>query len=199
LSADSETREPARRDILPHLPHWSARKKMRSMSWPRPKTEWGLRKRVPPNSYVARSLHIGHRIVTLRLEREHMDIDALHSALLSLTVLAERIRSARDNAPAATGRRPHAFGQFVNSVERDLLIAKATLAPELGFPVCQCCWPPELFVIDTNGSALCPRSRKAASTKTRLKKPSRNGAFLRIPGKPRSSESFKRARKNRSV
>jgi hypothetical protein len=93
-----------------------------------------------------------------------MDIDALHSTLLSLTVLTEQIRSARDDVSAGTDSGQHAFGTFLGSVERDLLITKATLARELDFPVCQCCWPPELFVIDVNGSAFCPGSRKAAAT-----------------------------------
>lgn len=57
-----------------------------------------------------------------------MDIDALHSALLSLTILTEQIRSARDNVSAATEIGRHAFEEFLNSVERDLLITKATLA-----------------------------------------------------------------------
>lgn len=91
-----------------------------------------------------------------------MDIDALHSALLSLTVLTEQVRSARDNVSAAADSGLHAFEEFLDSVERELLITKATLAGELDFPVCQCCWPPELFVIDGNGSAYCPGSRKAA-------------------------------------
>jgi hypothetical protein len=89
-----------------------------------------------------------------------MDIDALHSALLSLTVLTEQIRSERDN------------------VERDLLITKATLARELDFPVCQCCWPPELFVIDVNGSAYCPASRKRAAI---------NGLSIKPPQRTRLS------------
>ena len=104
-----------------------------------------------------------------------MDIDALHSALLSLTVLTEQIGSARDNVSAATDGGVHAFGTFLNSVERDLLITKATLARELGFPVCQCCWPPELFVIDVNGSAYCPGSRKAAAITALSRKPSQRG------------------------
>ena len=100
-----------------------------------------------------------------------MDIDALHSALLSLTVLTEQIRSARDNISAATDCGLHAFEEFLNSVERDLLITKATLGRELGFPVCQCCWPPELFVIDVNGSAYCPGSRKASAINGLSRKP----------------------------
>ncbi len=87
-----------------------------------------------------------------------MDIDALHSALLSLTVLPEQIRSARDHVASANGG-PSAFGEFLNGMERDLRVAKATLARELGFPVCQCCWPPELMLFDGNGIACCPEGQ----------------------------------------
>lgn len=62
-----------------------------------------------------------------------MDIDALHSALVSLTVLPEQIRSARENISPATNGFGSDFGECLNSLERDLRIAKATLARELGF------------------------------------------------------------------
>lgn len=60
-----------------------------------------------------------------------MDIDALHSVLLSLTVLPEKIRSVREDVAAGNGRDPFAFGEFLDSLERDLRVAKATLAREL--------------------------------------------------------------------
>ena len=126
-----------------------------------------------------------------------MDIDALHSALLSLTVLTEQIRSARDTVSAAPDGGFHAFGNFLNSVERDLLVAKATLAGELGFPVCQCCWPPELFVIDANGGAYCPGSRKAAATNASLTKPSQSAVLSRAISKPRRVDSLRHAQKNK--
>jgi hypothetical protein len=131
------------------------------------------------------------------MESLRMDIDALHSALLSLTVLTEQIRSARDNISAATDCGLHAFEEFLNSVERDLLITKATLGRELGFPVCQCCWPPELFVINVNGSAYCPGSRKAAAINALSKKPSQGGPLLRVISKPRRVDRFERAQKNK--
>lgn len=126
-----------------------------------------------------------------------MDIDALHSALLSLTVLTEQIRSARDNVSATTDCGLHAFEAFLNSVERDLLITKATLARELGLPICQCCWPPELFVIEVNGSAYCPSARKAAATNALSRQPSQSAGLLPVISKPLRVDSFKRAQKNK--
>lgn len=130
------------------------------------------------------------------LESLRMDIDALHSALLSLTVLTEQIRSARDNVSAAADPGPQAFEEFLNSVERDLLITKATLARELDFPVCQCCWPPELFVIDVNGNAYCPGSRKAAAINGLSSKPPQRARLLRVISKPPRGDTFEGAQTN---
>ena len=103
---------------------------------------------------------------TWRRQSAGMDIDALHSALLSLTVLPEQIRSARDHVASANGG-PSAFGEFLSGMERDLRVAKATLARELGFPVCQCCWPPELMLFDGNGIACCPGGTRKGFVSTR--------------------------------
>jgi hypothetical protein len=89
-----------------------------------------------------------------------MDIDALHSALLSLTLLSEQIRSARESVSVAIGDAPSVFAELLNGLGRDLRIAKATLARELGFPVCHCCWPPEVMLADVDGQARCPASSK---------------------------------------
>ena len=89
-----------------------------------------------------------------------MDIDALHSALLSLTLLSEEIHSAREEITIATGGMPSVLGELLKGMERDLGIAKATLARELGFPVCRCCWPPEILVADRNAPAHCPVTQR---------------------------------------
>ena len=85
-----------------------------------------------------------------------MDIDALHSALLSLTVLPEQIRAARESVSACTLGDTSAIEEFLRGTERDLRIAKAALARELGFGVCHCCWPPELIMTDADGRIYCP-------------------------------------------
>ena len=83
-----------------------------------------------------------------------MDIDALHSTLLSITLLSEKIRAVRENHPPSNGTQS-AIGDFLEEVERDLRIAKATLAGELGFALCPRCWPPELVAIDLAGLRNC--------------------------------------------
>jgi hypothetical protein len=84
-----------------------------------------------------------------------MDIDALHSALLSITVVSEKLRSAREFLPV-TETLPAGLEKFLYEMERDLRLAKATLGGELGFSLCPRCWPPELATIDTNGRLNCP-------------------------------------------
>jgi hypothetical protein len=85
-----------------------------------------------------------------------MDIDALYSALLSITVVSEKIRAAREML-SATGATPGpGLGKFLCEVENDLRIAKATLGGELGFSLCPRCWPPELVATDHDGKLNCP-------------------------------------------
>ena len=84
-----------------------------------------------------------------------MDIDALHSTLLSITVLSEKVRIAREHLLAPERSRSE-IGTFLHEVDRDLRIAKATLAGELGFGFCPRCWPPELVAADLDGQINCP-------------------------------------------
>lgn len=81
-----------------------------------------------------------------------MDIDALHSALLSITLVADKLRSAREHFSA--GGDP--LAKSLQEAENDLRVAKATLAGELDFGLCPRCWPPEVVTIDTHGQLLCP-------------------------------------------
>jgi hypothetical protein len=90
-----------------------------------------------------------------------MDMDALHSALLSITVVSEKVRSAREMLPV-TGKVPADLGKFLYDMESDLRIAKATLAGELGFSLCPRCWPPELVATDLHGRLQCPACGKVA-------------------------------------
>jgi len=84
-----------------------------------------------------------------------MDIDALHSALLSIALVSEKLRSTRKSL-SASKRETIAMSEFFNDVEGDLGFAKATLAGELGFDLCPQCWPPELLVTDLSGRVNCP-------------------------------------------
>jgi hypothetical protein len=97
-----------------------------------------------------KSLHNGNRIVIEALKAVRMDIDALHSTLLSIALISEKLRSAREDLAAPDGTRP-ALGKFLDEVESDLRVAKATLAGELGFSLCPNCWPPVLVAIDLDG------------------------------------------------
>src|ERR671935_2871683 len=85
----------------------------------------------------------------------HMDIDALHSTLLSISLVSDKLRTARQNL-AANGHSRVDVGDLLDKAEGDLRVAKATLAWELGFRLCPHCWPPELITIDRSGRAHCP-------------------------------------------
>lgn len=83
-----------------------------------------------------------------------MDIDALHSALVSLTLLPEEVRSARENLLTSAGNGV-ALAKFLSGMERDLRITKAAVARELGFKLCKCCWPSEIMAPDSDGEFVC--------------------------------------------
>jgi hypothetical protein len=99
--------------------------------------------------------HNRNRIVTWSVKTIGMDIDALHSALLSITLVSEKLRSARETLPAMEDP-PADLVRFLYEAESDLRIAKATLAGELGFSLCPHCWPPELVATDLDGRLNCP-------------------------------------------
>jgi hypothetical protein len=83
-----------------------------------------------------------------------MDIDALHSTLLSIAVLSEKVRAAREDLLAPERTRSE-LRAFLHDLDHDLRIAKATLAGELGFGLCPRCWPPELVATDLDGQVNC--------------------------------------------
>ena len=84
-----------------------------------------------------------------------MDIDALHSTLLSISLVSEKLRAARENLP--TNRHvPAWIDSVLLQTESDLRVAKATLAGELGFRLCPRCWPPEFTATDRDGRVNCP-------------------------------------------
>ena len=85
-----------------------------------------------------------------------MDIDALHSTLLSISLVSEKLRDVRENL-STNGDATTGVGNLLFEAENDLRVAKATLAGELGFRLCPRCWPPELVATDRDGRVNCPR------------------------------------------
>jgi hypothetical protein len=98
------------------------------------------------NSLPNRNLNVTRRVQCL-----HMDIDALHSALLSITLVTDKLRMTREHLPAATD----ALAKSLQEAENDLRVAKATLAGELDFSLCPRCWPPEVVTTDVHGHLHC--------------------------------------------
>lgn len=93
-----------------------------------------------------------------------MDIDALHSTLLSITMVSEKLRAGREVVQDVESVAP-GFGDLLNEAERDLCVAKATLAGELGFNVCPHCWPPEMLATDRKGRMSCPNCGEVSYNK----------------------------------
>jgi hypothetical protein len=83
-----------------------------------------------------------------------MDIDALHSTLLTVTLVSEKLSSIARDLPEKNGTVN--IRRALIDAEKDLRVAKATLAGELGFHICPRCWPPELLTVDRHGAETCP-------------------------------------------
>jgi hypothetical protein len=83
-----------------------------------------------------------------------MDIDALHSTLLTVTLVSEKLSSIARDLPKEIDAEP--VRRALSESENDLRVAKATLAGELGFHTCPHCWPPELLTVDRQGAETCP-------------------------------------------
>ena len=91
-----------------------------------------------------------------------MDIDALHSALLSITLVTDKLQTARESLPVEA-TVPAGLPHFLYEMESDLRVAKATLAGELGLTLCPRCWPPELVSTDRAGRKYCPACGELAA------------------------------------
>ena len=106
----------------------------------RPKVQKSASRRTSANN---------HRVAKVQKD-DKVDIDALHSALLSFTMVSGKVRSARTKRPVNEWNRGD-LGQFLCELDRDLRVAIAVLAGQLGFSICGCCWPPEVLAIDLRG------------------------------------------------
>ena len=83
-----------------------------------------------------------------------MDIDALHSTLLTVALVSQKLGKLSRNLDADSNCRQ--IQEALGEAESDLRVARATLANELGFKSCPRCWPPELLTIDRDGEEICP-------------------------------------------
>jgi hypothetical protein len=94
-------------------------------------------------------------LVTFAVQCDAMDIDALHSTLLSISIVSEKLKAGREMIDQVETVAP-GFGDLLEEAEKDLRMAQATLAGELGFNMCPNCWPPELLATDRKGQGTCP-------------------------------------------
>ena len=85
-----------------------------------------------------------------------MDMDALHSALLSITMVSDRIRAGREIVDELNNDTAPELANLLEEAEKELRMAQASLAGELGFEICPRCWPPEMVATDPKGRVTCP-------------------------------------------
>ena len=83
-----------------------------------------------------------------------MDIDALHSTLLTVALVSQKLGRLSRNLDADSNCG--LIQEALREAENDLRVARATLTNELGFKSCPRCWPPELLTIDRHGDEICP-------------------------------------------
>src|SRR4030088_2934152 len=88
-----------------------------------------------------KSAHNRNCTVTFVVQCPDMDIDALHSTLLSLSIVSEKLRAGRETVDELKNVAP-GLADLLDEADKDLRMAKATLAGELGLNVCPHCWPP---------------------------------------------------------
>ena len=90
----------------------------------------------------------------MRVQSIAMDIDALHSTLLTVALVSGKLGSLSRNLDVHTDCE--SLRRVLNEADNDLRVARATLANELGFHSCPRCWPPELLTVDRQGEEVCP-------------------------------------------
>jgi len=100
--------------------------------------------------------HDRNIIVTCAVQYLAMDMDALHSALLSITLVSEKLGAAHQTVSELNTEFVPGLADLLGEAERDLRMTKATLAGELGFDMCPRCWPPEIVTTDARGRINCP-------------------------------------------
>ena len=106
-----------------------------------------------------------------------MDIDALHSTLLSISLVSDKLRTARENLPANRDV-PAWMDSLLLQAESDLRMAKATLAGELGFRLCPRCWPPEFTTTDRDGRVILSALRPDFLREGGVTRPHRSDCVL---------------------
>lgn len=82
-----------------------------------------------------------------------MDIDVIHSGLLSIGITVGKIHDARTDLPP--GEVAAEIGAILALAEVELKVAEGMIAREIGFELCPDCWPPELIVVRQRGEMRC--------------------------------------------
>ena len=99
-----------------------------------------------------------------------MDTDTLHSALLSIALIANKLHSTREALGENETSAP--IQEVLAHAESDLKVSKAIIAAEIGLDLCGECWPPEVLITDLGHVLRCPECNTLSVSAERKKHPS---------------------------
>lgn len=90
-----------------------------------------------------------------------MDIETIHSGLLSIGITAGKIQVARKKLPP--GDLAAEISSMLAEAEMEMKVAEAAIARELGIELCPDCWPPELTISRSENEMTCRRCERTFS------------------------------------
>ncbi len=86
-----------------------------------------------------------------------MPVMELTAYLTAAKTVLDLFKGIRAELPQTT--KTHEVAQHIEKAEEALRATEAQLAKALGYPLCQCTWPPQIMLWHENESAhLCPRT-----------------------------------------
>jgi len=105
-------------------------------------------------AYGIRPIPSNPNVLELQLLLEQiMNIQAIKEGLTITGSVIGILKSAKDTLPS--GKKRAEAERLLADAEQKIKEAEARLAPELGFPICRRCWPPEIMTLNNEGEFLC--------------------------------------------
>ncbi len=107
-----------------------------------------------------------------------MNIQAIKEGLTIAESVIGILNSVKDTLPS--GKKRDEAERLLVDAEQKMKEAEARLAPELGFPICKRCWPPEIMTLNNEGEFICRHCER----------PMPDGVLLDIPSENSSSSGL---------
>ena len=87
-----------------------------------------------------------------------MDTNALKEGLGAVGVAIATLKNLKDLLPS--GQKRDEADKLLHDAESKMKEAEAKLAKELGFPICERCWPPEVMTRNAEDEFVCRKCGK---------------------------------------